>query len=102
MSHEDETIAQLAADLLSSPYRLDNWAGKNIFVKREEDVLRAIVLSSMLRYEDLILDERRKAIEEELKDATDPDDQMILLKRKKDLDDIRKQINKELGIVIAK
>ena len=37
-----------------------------------------------------------------VKAAEDMDDQLILLKRKKDLDDIRKQINKELGIVIAK
>ncbi len=84
VSHEDETIAQLAADLLSTPYKLDQWEKYGIFVKRE------------------IIEERRKAVEEELKTATDPADQLILLKQKKDLDDIRKQINKELGIVIAK
>ncbi len=102
VSHEDETIAQLAADLLSSPYKLDQWEKYGIFVKREENVLRATVLSSIYRYKDLIIEERRKAIEEELKITTDSDDQLILLKHKKDLDDIRKQINKELGIVIAK
>ncbi len=102
VSHEDETIAQLAADLLSTPYKLDQWEKYGIFVKREEDMLRATVLSSIYRYKDLIVEERRKAIEEELKNATDADDQLILLKQKKDLDDIRKQINKELGIVIAK
>ena len=102
VSNEDETIAQLAADLLSTPYKLDQWEKYGIFVKREEDMLRATVLSSIYRYKDLIIEERRKAIEEELKTTEDADDQFILLKRKKDLDDIRKQINKELGIVIAK
>jgi DNA primase len=102
VSHEDETIAQLAADLLSTPYKLDQWEKYGIFVKQEEDILRAMVLSSIYRYKDLIIEERRKAIEEELKTTTDPDDQLILLKQKKDLDDIRMQINKELGIVIAK
>ena len=102
VSHEDETIAQLAADLLSSPYKLDQWEKYGIFVKREEDILRATVLSSIYRYKDLIIEQRRKAVEEELKTTVDPDDQLILLKRKKDLDDIRKTINKELGIVIAK
>ena len=101
-SHEDETIAQLAADLLSSPYKLDQWEKHGIFVKEERNTLRTTVLSSLYRYKDLIIEERRKAVEEELKAATDSDDQLILLKRKKDLDDIRKQINKELGIVIAK
>ena len=102
VSHEDETIALLAADLLSSPYKLDQWEKYGIFVKQEEDVLRSTVLSSLYRYKDLIIEERRKAIEEELKNATDTADQLILLKQKKDLDDIRRQINKELGIVIAK
>ncbi len=102
VSNEDETIALLAADLLSSPYKLDQWENYGIFVKKEEDVLRATVLSTLFRYKDLIIEERRKAIEEELKNAVDMEDQLILLKRKKDLDDIRKQINKELGIVIAK
>jgi len=102
VSHEDETIAQLAADLLSSPYKLDQWDKFSIFVKSEENNLRATVLSSIYRYKDLIIEDRRKAVEEELKNTEDMDDQLILLKRKKDLDDIRKQINKELGIVIAK
>ena len=102
ISHEDEAISQLAADLLSSPYKLDHWEKYGIYVKKEEDVLKATVLSSIYRYKDLIIDERRKAVEEELKNTEDLDDQLILLKRKKDLDDIRKQINHELGIVIAK
>ena len=102
VSHEDETIAQLAADLLSSPYKLDQWDKFSIFVKSEENNLRATVLSSIYRYKDLIIADRRKAVEEELKATSDLDDQLILLKCKKDLDDIRKQINKELGIVIAK
>ena len=102
VSHEDETIAQLAADLLSSPYKLDQWDKFSIFVKSEENNLRATVLSSIYRYKDLIIADRRKAVEEELKNTEDIDDQLILLKRKKDLDDIRKQINKELGIVIAR
>ena len=102
VSNEDETIAERAADLLSSPYKLDQWEKYGIFVKREEDVLKSTVLSSIYRYKDLIIEARRKEVEDDLKTATDPDDQLILLKRKKDLDDIRRTINKELGIVIAK
>ena len=102
ISHEDETIAQLAADLLSSPYKLDQWEKYGIYVKREENMLRTTVLSSLYRYKDLIIGERRKAIEEALKTEEDLDNQLILLKQKKDLDDIRKQINQHLGIVIAK
>ena len=92
----------MAADLLSTPYKLDQWEKYGIFVKREEDVLKATVMSSIYRYKDLIIESRRKAVEEELKSAEDLGDQLILLKRKKDLDEIRRHINKKLGIVIAK
>lgn len=102
VSHEDEGISQLAVDLLSTPYKLDQWEKYGIFVKREEDVLKATVMSSIYRYKDLIIESRRKAVEEELKSAEDLGDQLILLKRKKDLDEIRRHINKKLGIVIAK
>ena len=37
-----------------------------------------------------------------MKTTENLDDQLILLKRKKDLDDIRMQINKVLGTVIVK
>ena len=101
-SNEDETIAQLAVDLLSSPYKLDKWDKYSIFVKREENNLRTTVLRTLYRYKDLIIEDRRKAVEEELKTTENLDDQLILLKRKKDLDDIRMQINKVLGTVIVK
>ena len=47
-------------------------------------------------------DARRKTIEEQLKEEQDPDNQMILLKQKKQWDDLRFHINHLLGIVITK
>ena len=38
VSHENSKISELAASLLSSPYKLDNWNRKEIKVKTEEDV----------------------------------------------------------------
>ena len=102
VSHEDPDIAQLAADLLSTPYKLDQWEKHGIFVKKEEDVLKMAVLSTIYRYKDLVIESRQKEIEEKLKTADDIADQFMLLKQKKDYDEIRLQINRELGIVIAK
>ena len=50
VSHEDETIAERAADLLSTPYKLDQWEKYSIFVKREENMLRSVVKSSVARW----------------------------------------------------
>ena len=101
-THENEQVSQLAIDLLSSPYKLDQWERHGIFVKREEDMLLTAVQSAILRYKDQVIDARRKAIEKQLKEEQDPDNQLILLREKKKWDDLRVQINKWLGIVIAK
>lgn len=101
-SNEDEQIAQLSIDLLSTPYKLDHWEKHGIFVKKEEDVLKTTIESSILRYKDQIIDARRKEIQNQIKEEQDPDNQLILLKQKKHWDDLRVQINKLLGIVIAK
>lgn len=104
-SHKNADIAELAANLLTTPYKLDNWDNNNrvnIKVKTEEDVLTAVVSTSILRYKDLIIDERRNEIMKELMSTQDIDDQMILLAKKKRLDDLRIKINKKLEIVVAK
>ena len=102
VSHEDTRIAELAANLLSTPYKLDNWSEKEINVKVEEDVLQKSVVTSLLRFKDMIIDDKRNDLIKELMETHDVDDQMILLAKKKRLDDLRIKINRELGIVIAK
>ena len=95
-------IAELAASLLSSPYKLDDWSKHDIKVKTEEDVLSKMVSTTVLRFKDMIIDEKRIELTKQLQETTNIDDQMILLHKKKKLDDLRIRINKELGIVVAK
>ena len=101
-SSEDQDVAVLAADLLSTQYKLDDWQRHRIVVKTEDDVLKKAVLSSILRFKDMVIEDRRAAVVKELQSCTDPDDQLILLQKKKKLDDIRLKINHDLGIVITK
>lgn len=101
-SSEDQDVAVLAADLLSTQYKLDDWKRHRIVVKTEEDVLKKTVLMSILRFKDMVIEDRRTAIVKELQSSTDPDEQLILLQKKKKLDEIRTRINRDLGIVITK
>ena len=101
-SNEDEQVSQVAIDLVTTQYRLDGWERHGIFVKKEEDILKKAVQYAILRYKDQIIDARRKEIQDQIKEEHDPDNQIILLKKKKHWDDLRVQINKMLGIVIAK
>ena len=101
-SSEDQDVAVLSANLLSTQYKLDDWQRHRIVVKTEDDVLKKTVLTSILRFKDMVIEDRRTAIVKDLQSCTDPDDQFILLKKKKHLDDLRTRINRDLGIVITK
>lgn len=102
VSHENSKISELAATLLSSPYKLDDWNRKEIKVKTEEDVLSKLVVTSVLRFKDMVLDEKRNELTRQIMETQDVEDQFALLVKKKKLDDLRIKINQELGIVIAK
>ena len=102
VSHENLKISELAANLLSSPYKLDNWNKKEIKVKTEEDVLSKLVVTSVLRFKDMVLDEKRNELTRQIMETQNVEDQFALLVKKKKLDDLRIKINKELGIVVAK
>lgn len=102
ISSEDQEVAVLAANLLSTQYKLDDWRRHRIVVKTEDDVLKKTVLSSILRFKDMVIEDRRAAIVKELQSCTELDDQLILLQKKKKLDEIRTKINRDLGIVITK
>lgn len=102
ISSEDQEVAVLAANLLSTQYKLDDWRRHRIVVKTEDDVLKKTVLSSILRFKDMVIEDRRAAIVKELQSCTELDDQLILLQKKKKLDEIRTKINHDLGIVITK
>ena len=102
VSHENSKISELAASLLSSPYKLDNWNRKEIKVKTEEDVLTKLVITSVLRFKDMVLDEKRNELTRQIMETQNVEDQFALLVKKKKLDDLRIKINHELGIVIAK
>ena len=101
-SNEDQDVAVLAANLLSTQYKLDDWQRHRIVVKTEEDVLKKTVLTSILRFKDMVIEDRRSALVKELQSCSNLDDQLILLQQKKKLDDLRTRINRDLGIVITK
>ncbi len=100
--HPEPDIALLAVDLLTTPYRLDNWESKKIFVKTEEDVLKEAINEAIYRFKDFVVQEKIAQLSEKLKQAGDFDTQLQLLAEKKKFDELRQLINSKLGIIIAK
>lgn len=102
ITHPEPDVAMLSIDLIASPYELHDWERKQILVKEEYSSLQKIITGNLLRYKDKIVDKQMMEVVERLKDESDPDNQLLLLAEKKRLDQIRKQINDLLGIVISK
>lgn len=101
VANEDTEISQLAASLLSTPYKLDNWGKHGIEIKVETDDLKSSAMSSLVRYKELVLTERRRLLEKELATAGE-DDQLIIMKQLKDIDDVRVRLNKYTGTVVTR
>lgn len=98
----DADIVGLTVDLITSPYELHDWERKKIFVKTETDVLKQAITASLYRYKDYLLNARLEVIAEKLRDTTDASEQMELLTQKMEIDQLRKLINQQLGIVITR
>lgn len=101
-SNEDEQVAGLAVDLLTTQYKLDQWDKHEIHVKKEEDRIKEAVQHTLLRYKDQIIDAWLKETQKKLKEEQDLDNQTILLKQINDWKKLSHNINKQLGIVISK
>ncbi|MDR0970598.1 MAG: DNA primase [Lentimicrobiaceae bacterium] len=101
-AHNDDDVAQLAADLLATTYELHHWNNKNIHVKTEEMILYQLVFTSLYRYKEKLINIRLAKLENQLKETTDSDEQINLIIQIKQLKDVRRQINAILGVVITK
>ncbi len=100
--HHEPDVALLAVDLLTTPYRLDNWENKKIYVKKEEDVLKDAIIETLYRYKDFVIQQRMIQVSEQLRQATSLDEQVALMAEKNKLDRMRQAINNQLGIIIVK
>lgn len=100
--NENTKIADLAADLLATPYKLDNWEKHEIFVAGESSVLKDLVIETVYRFKSIVIDGRRDEALKALQTEQDADNQMIILDKINTLDKIKKVLNEKLGIVVIK
>lgn len=99
IQHENELISKKAIDLLTNKYELHHWEKKEIFVRTEatdlfrsaKEYLYALKIKHLLK---LITD-----LQQELKTCEDYDEVVQLLKKKRNLDELKKELSAEKGIV---
>tara|TARA_Y100001954_G_C15786101_1_gene592571 strand:+ start:88 stop:2040 length:1953 start_codon:yes stop_codon:yes gene_type:complete len=103
IQHQDAEVAQLAVDLVSTPYELSsNWLKHKIPVRTEIDNLKALITSTLLAFKSKKIDQMIMENQTELKDVKSDEDRMILLQKHITLKNISKEINKQLSRIITK
>ena len=99
IQHENELISKKSIDLLTNKYELHHWEKKDIFVRTDatdlfksaKEYLYALKIKHLLK---LITD-----LQQELKTCEDYDEVVQLLKKKRNLDELKKELSAEKGIV---
>lgn len=101
---QDESIANLAITLSTSPYQLsENWYNKHSIYVRDETVnLKATILGGLYHLKKRKVDRILLDILQEIKRETDPANQEILMQRYAFIKNVEKEISRFLGSVIVK
>ncbi len=101
--HQDDEVVKAAMDLLLSRYELsENWLKNKIPVTTEVDILQQTVEHTLLAFKARTIDRMILELQKELKVSQSDEDMMISLSRMKELKEISKKINAELGRVIIR
>ena len=98
INHEDDEMRALFVDLMTSPYQLDDWERKEIFVTPEEKKLNRAVMEAMYAYKDKQVQRMLKENQEAMKEqATVGGDASPFLMRQMRLEGLKRKINQKLG-----
>ncbi len=99
--HQNPEISGIAIDLTTFPYTISDWEKKHgIQIAKEEDVLKVTaddsIYSLKIKHVMALIHETQKEIE----NASNDDDLMILIAKKKMLDQAKNAFSKEIGRII--
>ena len=104
INHEDPEISSLAVDIFSPGYELSKIHEKGgAYIRTESSMLKEVVPESIISFRSRQVKRLVAEIDEEierLQKAGDIDGIMELLKQKKNLDELRKQISQDLNRII--
>ncbi|MDE6484559.1 MAG: DNA primase [Duncaniella sp.] len=97
LSHPDESVRRLANDLLIEKYQLSKVHTKFSHIETEQEQLLDLVPRKLFELKDAILCLRLRAVRGEMSHASDFTMVMELMKRQKEIEDLRKELAKLIG-----
>lgn len=102
IAHENNAIASLTVDLMSSPYSLSNWEQHSIYITMEEDVLKKSVLNAVYSLKSRRLEMMIYDIQKRLKENPPEEELIQLMQTQHQLLEAKKEFNALLGRIIVK
>lgn len=104
IQHPQDEIRNLVAGLLTSPYQLsEGWEQKyRIFTEREDMVIHKTVMQVLYRFKAVKLDEMIQNWKNKLNETTDYEELTSILTTIQNLEEVKKELSRELTVVIWK
>lgn len=103
LHHPDAEISRIAIDLTTSPYSLSDWKNKHgIVIRKDEDAMKLACEHAVYSFKVRKLLQAITETQKELEHATDDEDILTLVAKKKMLDDAKNAFSKALGWVIIR
>lgn len=99
IQHENDVIKNIAIDVLSTKYELNDWSKHNIVVSTENEQLQLAVINSVHAFKLSKVKHLIKQTQEKLKNA-DETEQLEIIQQIMRLEQIKAQLSNKLGIVI--
>lgn len=97
-NHPDPQISSMAIELISTPYQLsDNWEKNKIFVKKEDDDLLNLVLSTLMSFKSRLISKKLNDISQQLKNTADEAEIYLLQQEYFELKKLTNLIDGELN-----
>jgi DNA primase len=98
IEHDDQEISLEVASILLSPHELSpNWEEQRVTVVSEEHRLRQAVLGVLYSFKAKKIEKQIREIQQQIKEAEESDDQVILLSKLRELKQISMDIHGQLG-----
>ena len=102
IQNASEQIRNEVINLDYSPYEVsENWVNRKIYITKEEDQLSIAAFKNIVRLKHKIIVKLIEDTLDEMKSSQEADEIERLLKVKKELDRINKDLTEKLGIIIS-
>lgn len=103
INHENPQISKLAIDVLTDKYEVSqNWEKHSIIVRKEEHQLKVAVMNTVYAFKLSKLTQLIHEHQNQIKEADNDDDRMILMKEMLQYQNVKKQLADKLGRIVLR